>query len=351
MVTRHGECHPCKSHSPPSPLQTIVKSGSIQPGQRSIELTVSAPEAAGRRGKRKAAGESAAHQPSPRRPRKGAASAAADDRDSDDEVLLLDENDEDTFSLGPHLGGKDGGLSLVAELRINPKFVQAGGVGPMNQIRGVHGEPVAVTCAGGKDGVAGSHGGNKLTLTQIAESLATKMASKVSMVDMLEKTKTVCSRILEELKKVEVNGVHFAKPFMQPVDYVGQGLHDYLTRVPHPMDLGTVAQTLSTAGPPPVSSPRSSSTAAANGGSRKRGAAAGPAYTKLQDFVDDVRLVWKNARSYNTPHHDSENLPLLLCRVPLVLTDTPFVSTSPPHGCVHERCIRTASSPFLTVLA
>jgi hypothetical protein len=63
-------------------------------------------------------------------------------------------------------------------------------------------------------------------------------------------------------------------PFMRPVDPVALGLADYAAIVPEPMDLGTVAARLQRS-----------------------------AYGVPQDFVDDVRLTFRNAMAYNPPAH------------------------------------------------
>jgi len=63
-------------------------------------------------------------------------------------------------------------------------------------------------------------------------------------------------------------------PFMRPVDPVSLGLADYAAIIPEPMDLGTVATRLQRS-----------------------------AYGVPQDFVDDVRLTFCNAMTYNPPAH------------------------------------------------
>ena len=63
-----------------------------------------------------------------------------------------------------------------------------------------------------------------------------------------------------------------AEWFLEPVDYVGLGLTDYPQVIQTPMDLGTVAKKME----------RSQ-------------------YMSTEDFAHDVRLVWQNAITYNSP--------------------------------------------------
>jgi len=66
-----------------------------------------------------------------------------------------------------------------------------------------------------------------------------------------------------------------AEPFLQPVDWQALNLPDYPEIVKHPMDLGTVEANL-------------------NAGK----------YSSVDKFASDMRLVWKNAMTYN--RQDSE---------------------------------------------
>ena len=77
-----------------------------------------------------------------------------------------------------------------------------------------------------------------------------------------------CSTMLRE----EIMKKKMASIFVEPVDWRGMGLLDYLTYVKQPMDLGTVQQRLADSN-----------------------------YQRLEDFANDVRLVWKNAFIFNGP--------------------------------------------------
>ena len=64
-----------------------------------------------------------------------------------------------------------------------------------------------------------------------------------------------------------------AEWFMEPVNHVELGLVDYPTVITTPMDLGTIHKKME----------RSQ-------------------YMSVEDFAHDVRLVWQNAITYNSPH-------------------------------------------------
>jgi hypothetical protein len=63
-------------------------------------------------------------------------------------------------------------------------------------------------------------------------------------------------------------GVHFSRP----VEWKKFGLVDYPKLIKEPMDLGTVSENLQK-----------------------------PHYERLESFINDVRLVWKNAFIFNAP--------------------------------------------------
>ncbi|KAF8025728.1 hypothetical protein BT93_F2535 [Corymbia citriodora subsp. variegata] len=64
-----------------------------------------------------------------------------------------------------------------------------------------------------------------------------------------------------------------ARPFLQPVDVISLGLHDYHKVIEKPMDLGTIKKHME--------------------------ATDGTAYKNLQEICADVRLVFENAMKYN----------------------------------------------------
>jgi len=76
-----------------------------------------------------------------------------------------------------------------------------------------------------------------------------------------------CDALVKGLMK-RIQGVHFSKP----VDWKKMGLHDYPKLIKQPMDLGTASEKV-----------------------------AKGSYTKLEEFANDVRLVWKNAYIFNAP--------------------------------------------------
>ncbi|CAN0046473.1 unnamed protein product, partial [Heterosigma akashiwo] len=90
-----------------------------------------------------------------------------------------------------------------------------------------------------------------------------------------------CSRIAAKLLAHKEAG-----PFLRPVDPVALNIPDYFTVIARPMDLGTVAANL----------------------------AAGQ-YLSVNDFVQDMALVFGNAKRYNPPGHFVHQLALKLERL------------------------------------
>jgi hypothetical protein len=73
--------------------------------------------------------------------------------------------------------------------------------------------------------------------------------------------------------KIIVNCLYEASDsfdFREPVDWKGMGLTDYLNIVKHPMDLSTVMRKLK----------------------EER-------YTRVEDGLDDLQLIWDNCKAYN----------------------------------------------------
>ncbi|KAL5269753.1 hypothetical protein ACHWQZ_G003278 [Mnemiopsis leidyi] len=82
-----------------------------------------------------------------------------------------------------------------------------------------------------------------------------------------------CHTLLKELmgRKHKAS----AWPFYQPVDHVNMGLHDYLTIIKKPMDLGTIRTKI------------------------EKGE-----YANEKEFATDMRLIFSNCYRYNPPGHD-----------------------------------------------
>lgn len=76
-----------------------------------------------------------------------------------------------------------------------------------------------------------------------------------------------CDQLVKSLMK-RSQGVHFSRP----VEWKKMGLTDYPKLIKEPMDLGTVAERVGKS-----------------------------YYTRLEQFANDVRLVWKNAFIFNAP--------------------------------------------------
>eukprot|EP00039_Didymoeca_costata_P018465 m.333550 g.333550 ORF g.333550 m.333550 type:complete len:922 (+) comp17171_c0_seq1:156-2921(+) len=82
-----------------------------------------------------------------------------------------------------------------------------------------------------------------------------------------------CQAIIRELcgKKHE----EYAWPFYKPVDFVALGLHDYPTIIKKPMDLETAKKNLDD-----------------------------NTYSNADEFLADIRLIFRNCYKYNPPDHD-----------------------------------------------
>ena len=74
-----------------------------------------------------------------------------------------------------------------------------------------------------------------------------------------------------------------ASPFLSPVDYIALGIPHYPSIVTHPMDLGTIEKKL--------------------GGGPKMEQANYPPYNTVDEFIVDVRLIFRNCLSFNGPDH------------------------------------------------
>lgn len=82
-----------------------------------------------------------------------------------------------------------------------------------------------------------------------------------------------CMNLIKELLGRKHS--NYAWPFYTPVDVKGLGLHDYLTIIKEPMDLGTAKQKLE------------------NG-----------QYSSALEFAREIRLIFSNCYKYNPPDHD-----------------------------------------------
>eukprot|EP00252_Welwitschia_mirabilis_P023226 TRINITY_DN6528_c0_g1_i1.p1 TRINITY_DN6528_c0_g1~~TRINITY_DN6528_c0_g1_i1.p1 ORF type:complete len:381 (-),score=116.95 TRINITY_DN6528_c0_g1_i1:271-1413(-) len=93
-----------------------------------------------------------------------------------------------------------------------------------------------------------------------------------------------CSKRMAELMRQfgtilrQITQHKWAWPFMTPVDVKGLGLHDYHDVIKKPMDLGTVR--------------------------RQMDAKDGTGYKNVREICEDVRLVFKNAMTYNDETSD-----------------------------------------------
>jgi hypothetical protein len=70
-----------------------------------------------------------------------------------------------------------------------------------------------------------------------------------------------------------------AFPFLEPVDPIKSGAVDYYSVIETPMDLRSVSEKLNSSIADPANGP----------------------YKSTDDFTNDMRLVWANARKYNAP--------------------------------------------------
>eukprot|EP00461_Guttulinopsis_vulgaris_P006231 UN06257 len=92
-----------------------------------------------------------------------------------------------------------------------------------------------------------------------------------------------CSQILKQLIKHRDSRV-----FRNPVDYIALGLPDYPQIIKHPMDLGTVDRRLH--GDPVI-------------------------YTNPDDFISDVRFIFRNAYLFNPEGNPVRNMAFTLSKL------------------------------------
>ncbi|KAK9049530.1 hypothetical protein SSX86_031501 [Deinandra increscens subsp. villosa] len=85
-------------------------------------------------------------------------------------------------------------------------------------------------------------------------------------------------RQFSALLRQHIMGHKWAGPFMQPVDVVGLGLHDYYEIIEKPMDFSTIKN--------------------------KMEAKDGSGYKNVREICADVRLIFKNAMKYNDERND-----------------------------------------------
>ena len=112
-----------------------------------------------------------------------------------------------------------------------------------------------------------------------------------------------CDKILRYLMNHKEAG-----PFLQAVDWEAWGLVDYPRIIKHPMDMGTIRTKLA---------------------ARK--------YATPEAFAHDVRLVWKNCRTYNQDGSQYYNLAVKFSK----LFETRFrkISTDAGGGRGHSRLL------------
>jgi hypothetical protein len=113
-----------------------------------------------------------------------------------------------------------------------------------------------------------------------------------------------CDQLVKMLTK-RSQGVHFSRP----VEWKKMGLLDYPKLIKEPMDLGTVMER--------IAKPNF--------------------YTRLEHFVDDVRLVWVRAGEMS----------LRACVPTTILLHTPFEREAARGGCCVRRHRRRCHPPPL----
>jgi hypothetical protein len=107
------------------------------------------------------------------------------------------------------------------------------------------------------------------TLSDVFEKRAEELEKEVESVNPPDvATMERCNVLLQDLRTNPL-----AEWFLEPVDHVSLGLADYPQVVSTPMDLGTIQKKMERA-----------------------------QYMSTEDFAHDVRLVWQNAITYNSPH-------------------------------------------------
>jgi hypothetical protein len=85
-------------------------------------------------------------------------------------------------------------------------------------------------------------------------------------------------QILDNLSKD-----HNCQIFLEPVDYKGLGLTDYLTIVKTPMDISTITTKLIHC-----------------------------KYSSVQEVINDIMLIWKNCKNYNIEGSEIHNIAIYM---------------------------------------
>lgn len=122
------------------------------------------------------------------------------------------------------------------------------------------------TAALKKSGSGSQVNGGKMLDLNDPKRQRVEAARAKRMGDILRQCQTVLKKVMTQ---------KHSWIFNVPVDVKGLGLHDYLTIIKKPMDLGTIKQRLSAS-----------------------------LYQHPDEFQADVHLVWSNAMTYNPPGHD-----------------------------------------------
>lgn len=82
-----------------------------------------------------------------------------------------------------------------------------------------------------------------------------------------------------------------AGPFLAPVDPIALNIPHYPSIIPHPMDLSTIERKVASSNP-----------------SRPDHNPSNPRYTSVDQFIDDVRLVFRNCLTFNGPEHQISHM-------------------------------------------
>jgi hypothetical protein len=102
--------------------------------------------------------------------------------------------------------------------------------------------------------------------------------------EMSEQERKICLKILQNLMKHE-----WAWPFNKPVDPVALNVPDYFTVIKHPMDFGTIKVLL---------------VQAEKFFNKEQKQLKEEVFSSRDEFIEDVRLVFSNATTYNRPGED-----------------------------------------------
>lgn len=140
---------------------------------------------------------------------------------------------------------------------------------PSTKRKSVSSSPVTTSTSGGRRSRRSSASINDVRSPRRVQRTTRRRPSQPLHPNVIEALE-YGRKVIQDLRKHK-----YAYPFLKPVDPVALKIPDYFDVIKEPMDLGTVKERLDT-----------------------------NYYASVQDFIEDTRLIWSNAMTYNHPDSD-----------------------------------------------